>query len=110
MCDAEFFQIIVADLYPCFVFIRVQRGLNNETGLRSCARDEIQDDLVGRKWSASPVLGNATEQPMLNLVPLAGSRWKMTDFVTVQPNSVAPCVSPAMAFNSFHGTTGYGHP
>ena len=79
MRDTEMFEVIVADLYPCFVFTRVQRGPNNETGPRGGARDEIHDDLVGRKRSASPVLSYETEQTMLNLVPLAGSRWKVTD-------------------------------
>ena len=30
--------------------------------------------------------------------------------VSIQPNSVTPCILPFVAFNSLHGTTGYGHP
>src|ERR1035441_8670384 len=42
------------------------------------ARDQIYDRLIIPKRLAAPIRGDEREQPMFNLVPLAGARGKMT--------------------------------
>ena len=41
--------------------------------------DEIDDDLEADQRLAAPVFAAAAAQPMLDLVPLARARWKLTD-------------------------------
>ena len=46
-----------------------------QTRLGRCCADQINDDLVAHQWFRAPVLGDESEQPMLDLVPFAGS-WR----------------------------------
>ena len=43
------------------------------------ARDQIYDRLIIPKWFTAPIRGYEREQPVFNLVPLAGARRKVTD-------------------------------
>ena len=52
------------DSQPCFC-------------LRRC--DEIYDDLVRQQRLATPIHADKREQAMLDLVPLAGSRWEVAN-------------------------------
>src|SRR5262249_47307714 len=56
-----------------------ERGAHRQSGLGSCTCDEVHDDLVRGKRAAAPVLGDETEQAVLDLVPLAGAGRKVTD-------------------------------
>ena len=40
--------------------------------------DAVDDGLVRRQRGAAPVRRDVTEEPVLDLVPLAGAGWKMT--------------------------------
>jgi hypothetical protein len=46
-----------------------------------CSRtgDQIDNGSAGEQWSATPILGDKAKEAVLNLVPLARSRWKVAD-------------------------------
>src|SRR5487761_38310 len=100
------FEFLIANRDAGFILAKVQGGPNDEALLRGCARDQINDDLVGGQRTPPPVLRDETEQSMLELVPLAGAGRKVTDlqghsqFVgqTLQrllPQSIAAAVTAA---------------
>ena len=49
--------------------------------------DQIDHHFAAHQGAAPPVLGDVAKHPVLNLIPLAGSRWKVTDR-DPQPNSI----------------------
>jgi len=51
----------------------MQRGANGKARLGSGVRDQIHDDLVAGERIPTPAFGNKAEEPMFNLVPLAGA-------------------------------------
>jgi hypothetical protein len=57
----------------------IEASANNETASVHRVRDEVDDRLVGRQRTASPVDRNEREQARLDLVPLAGSRREGAD-------------------------------
>src|SRR5215212_5752857 len=57
----------------------VQLRPDPEAGRRARVTDQVNHGLKGAERAASPVLRNVTKQAMLDLVPLAGARWKMRD-------------------------------
>jgi hypothetical protein len=77
--EAEVFEFFIGDCDSGVVLARVLGSANDEARRRGCARDEIDDDGVGRQRMPTPVFGDQTEQPMLDLVPLAGTGRKVTD-------------------------------
>src|SRR5947209_13416695 len=57
----------------------VQGALDGETGAGGCARNQVEDDGVAEQRPGPPVLANEREEPMLDLVPLAGPRREVAD-------------------------------
>src|SRR5687768_830211 len=57
----------------------VEFALHREAAARLGGRDQTHDRLVADQRLAPPVLGDVREQPMLDLVPLAGAGWQMAD-------------------------------
>ena len=56
----------------------VQLRLDAQASRRLRVSDQLHDRLEGVEWTAAPVLGDVTEETMLDLVPLAGAgrgRW-----------------------------------
>ena len=43
------------------------------------ASDQVYDRLIISKRFTAPIRGDEREQPVFNLVPFAGARWKVTD-------------------------------
>ena len=104
--DVEVFEFVGAYFDAGFVLSLIQRGTNREARLCGCVRDQIHYDLVAGERTPAPVFGNKAEEPMLNLVPLAGAWGKVTyvqgnpEFVrqTLQrllPKSIAAAVASA---------------
>src|ERR1035437_11026131 len=60
------------------VFTTIQTAGHLEPFGGRRARDQIYDRLIIPKRLAAPIRGDEREQPMFNLVPLAGARGKMT--------------------------------
>src|SRR5260221_2800573 len=71
------------DMLGNFLFGLIVPGIELGAYAESCARcrvgDKVDDDLMTHKRSSTPVLRNVRKEPVLNLVPLARSRWKVTD-------------------------------
>src|SRR5258708_7923950 len=65
----------------------IQLSMNFETGFGRGRRDQIDDCLEALERFSAPVLGNVREEPMFDLVPLAGSGREVTDHDT-QPGSI----------------------
>ncbi len=78
MCDLEAFEILGSNFDSGFVLSSIQRGANGKARLGSGVRDQIHDDLVAGERTPAPVFGNKAEEPMFNLVPLAGAWGEVT--------------------------------
>ena len=63
----------VCDLDTCGVLVPVEFGTDLQVCARRGAGNQIDNDFVTHQRSAAPVLGNMAEQPMVDLVPFAGS-------------------------------------
>src|SRR5262245_40664659 len=53
----------------------IEATIDPESSAGGGSRNEVNDHLVGNQGFAPPVLGDKREEPMLNLVPLAGA-WR----------------------------------
>ena len=71
--DVEVFHLGVGDLDAFLIDPRVECALNFEPGLRRCGRDELDDGSVVSERPAAPVLGDAAEQAVFDLVPLCAA-------------------------------------
>ena len=76
------------DLDARRIVLLVQPRLDAQTSGSPRSPDEIDDCLKTGQWLAPPVLGDVTEEPMFDLVPLAGSRRKVAH-VDVQPRVIS---------------------
>src|SRR5258708_38587086 len=80
--DVEAFHLGVADLDAFLIDPCVEGALDFEPGLRRCGSNQFDDGGMIRERPAAPILGDATEQAMLDLVPFCCSRWVMSDLVS----------------------------
>src|SRR6266851_7280347 len=60
----------------------VQLGLDAQASRRPGVTDQLHDRLEGVERTASPVLGDVTEEAVLDLVPLAGAGREVRDMDT----------------------------
>src|SRR3954466_15009224 len=60
----------------------VQLGLDAQSGGGARVPNQGDDSLEGAERTAAPVLRDVAEEPMLDLVPLAGARREMRDVNT----------------------------
>jgi hypothetical protein len=67
--DVEAFHLGIADLDAFLIDPRVERALDLEPGLGRGRRDQLDDGGMIHKRPAAPILGDATEQAMFDLVP-----------------------------------------
>src|SRR5690242_19871308 len=77
--EGQFGKLCVRHLETSFVGILVQLGTDVEPCFGGRAADQIDHDLAADQGTSAPVVGDVAEHPMFDLVPLAGSRWKVTD-------------------------------
>jgi len=75
--DFDLCKVLVRNLDSGFVLLLAQLGFDIETRFGRCAPYEIYNDLVADQRPPTPILCNEGKQPVLNLVPLAGSRREM---------------------------------
>lgn len=69
----------VGDFCAGLVVPGIQYGFNLQSAAGPGGANEIDDGLVIDQGLALPVQADEGEQPVLDLIPLAGSRWIMTD-------------------------------
>jgi PKD repeat protein len=73
-------KLVVTDLDGGVIMVSVQRRLGEQTRSRGRAGNQADDRFPADQWPATPVLCNEAEQPVLDLVPLAGAWRKMADY------------------------------
>ena len=71
--DVEVFHLGLGDLDTFLIDPRVECALNFEPSLGRCRRDELDDGGVVCERPATPVLRDAAEQAVLDLVPLCAA-------------------------------------
>ncbi len=71
--NVETFHLGLGDLDAFLVDPRVEGALNFEPCLGACRRDEFDDGSVVCERPAAPVLRDAAEQAVLDLVPLCAA-------------------------------------
>lgn len=72
-------QLVVRHFDSGWIAATIQLSLDSQAGLGAGAGNQVDDHLVADEWLAAPVLGDVAEHAVLNLVPLAGARRKVTD-------------------------------
>ena len=71
--DVEGLHLGIADFDALLVGARVERAVDLQSGLGRCRADQFDDgEAIGQR-PAAPVLGDVTEQPVLDLVPLCAA-------------------------------------
>ena len=76
--EVDLGQFLIRNFATGGVSFLVHRRPNLQTRLGRRVCDQLDDDFVSRQRTATPVDRDLAEQAMLDLVPLAGARWKMT--------------------------------
>ena len=77
--QAKLFQLLVAHFDFGVVPVGVQGGLDGQTRLCGGAGNQVDNRLMADQGGSAPVLSNETEEPVLDLVPLARTRWEVAD-------------------------------
>ena len=77
--QVDLFNFLIRHLAAGGVFPTIQTAGYLEALGGGRARDQIDDWLIIPKRLAAPIRGDEREQPMFNLVPLAGAGRKMAD-------------------------------
>src|SRR6516225_3056648 len=103
--QAEAGHLLVRDLDTLWIFAGIDLGTDPQSGLGRGGGDEIDNHLVTHERFAAPVLTDEREQPMLNLVPLAGSGRQISSPVSsasfcnsnFQRRTLAPLLPPESA-------------
>src|ERR1700688_61125 len=75
--DIEGYHLRVSDLDTLRVVACIKLASHRQPSLGRCGRNQLDHRFAADQRSSSPGLGNMAEQPMLDLVPLRGSRWIM---------------------------------
>src|SRR5918994_6879335 len=74
-CNRDGGQLGIAHLDPERIGALVEFGLDTQAGAGGGRPDQLDDDLVADQRPPSPVCGDGADQPVLDLVPLAGPGW-----------------------------------
>src|SRR3954469_11608312 len=77
--DVEARHLLVANLDLLRIAPRVQHAVHGQPARRRGRGNQIHDGRMADERTASPILGDAAEQAMLDLVPLRGSGWIVAD-------------------------------
>src|SRR5712691_5843456 len=73
-CDVKRLHLGIADLDALLVIARIKRAFDPEAGFGCRCSDGLDHGKTTCEGSGAPVLGNVTEQAMLDFVPLRGAR------------------------------------
>jgi len=77
--DIEGGHLGVCDFLAFGIAFGIQFAPNVEAGRRARCRNQADDDREAFQWTASPILADEREEPMLDLVPLARARREVAD-------------------------------
>jgi len=76
--QADLREFFVGDLGSGWIGLIIEFGVHFQASCCGRGSDEINNNLEADERLAAPVLANEAEQPMLDLVPLAGARREVT--------------------------------
>ena len=77
--NLEFGHLLIGNLKAALVDIGVELAFHGQACCRCSGGDEVDDDLMADEWFATPVLANEREKTVFDLVPFAGTWWKVTN-------------------------------
>ena len=77
--DLHLFEFLIGDSDSSRVIVGIQFRVNLKASCGGGAGDQADDRFEASQGLTAPVLADVGEQPMLDLVPLAGTRWKVAN-------------------------------
>src|SRR5271165_5811086 len=77
--DVEGGHLCVSDLDPLRIGPRIEFAMHAQTSCGRRCGDQLDHGQTAGQGRAAPSLRDMAEQPVLDLVPLRGSRWVVTD-------------------------------
>jgi len=77
--ELDLTELLVGHFDSGLIFVRVQDCLDFEPGARFGATNQVDDSFIIDPRLSSPVQTDKREEPVLDLVPLAGFRRIVTD-------------------------------
>ena len=77
--DVQLAEVLSRDRLADRVTAPVEPRTNDQATAVRRVGDQVDDGLAGAQRTAAPVDGDEREQPVLDLVPLAGPRWEVAD-------------------------------
>src|SRR5882672_617447 len=72
-------EVVIANFNTCRVTTGIQFGIYDQALLRGCVGNQVDDYFMTDQGATTPILGDERKHPMLNFVPFAGTRRKMTN-------------------------------
>ena len=76
--DVDFFQFFVLDFESFWVRAFVHFATDSEPFFGPSVSYQIDDHFMTDEGSCAPILGYERKESVFDLVPFAGSRWKVT--------------------------------
>src|ERR1700754_4977254 len=77
--DVQRTEFLGRDLLAGWIAATIEPRADDETASVGGVADQVDDGLVGPQGTTAPVDRDEREQPVLDLVPLAGARRKVAD-------------------------------
>ena len=77
--DLHLGEVLFRDPFPRGVVVGIELGMNVQTGLSGRVANQVHDHFMTDKRPTAPILGDVGKHPMLDLVPLAGTRGQVAD-------------------------------
>ena len=72
-------HLLIRNFDTLWISPLIQFTPDPQSSLRSCRGDEADDRCQAHQWSAAPIHADVGKEPMLDLVPFAGSGREMAD-------------------------------
>ena len=79
MVQVDLGHLLIRNFDTLWISPLIQLTPDPQSSLRSCRCDEVDNRCQAHQWSAAPIHGDVGKEPMLDLVPFAGSRRKVAD-------------------------------
>ena len=79
MVQVDLGHLLIRNFDTLWISPLIQLTPDPQSSLGSCRGDEADDRCQAHQWSAAPIHADVGKEPMLNLVPFAGSGREMAD-------------------------------
>jgi hypothetical protein len=77
--DIDGGEVVIGNDDAFWIEVFIEFAMDGKTGTRSGSCDQIDNDAMADQRFGAPVVAYEGEQSVLDLVPLAGAWWKVTD-------------------------------